>query len=130
MSRFPSFGQLSRSYSSAVADAKFWGRLQEETEFRRSDGAPFSVFSTAEQAPVDRVGDMPVDRARALLASFSTASSTVLELAATVHWLAFEEKVPDWRAEIEIRKKGKTSGGRLDKAIALLREIGLAPVRG
>jgi len=44
-----------------------------------------------------------------------------------VHWLAFVEKVPDWRAEIEVRKAGKTSNGRLDKALELLGELNLAP---
>jgi uncharacterized protein YwgA len=120
------YGPYSEVVSDAVTDAKFWGHLEEAVSFRLSDGAPYSSYKAAIAAP-DSLGDMSADDARRFLAKFNSCTSTVLELAATVHWLAFVEKVPNWRAEIEVRKAGKTDKGRLDKALALLRDIGLAP---
>ncbi|WP_413991914.1 hypothetical protein ACMDCR_07420 [Labrys okinawensis] len=122
------YGPYSEAVSDAVTDAKFWGKLEEATDFRKSDGAPYSTFKTQAAGDVLALGRIEADRARELLTRFSGQSSTVLELAATVHWLAFHEKVADWRAEIEVRKVGKTGNGRLAKAVALLKELGIAPV--
>lgn len=121
------YGPYSEALSDAVNDAKFWGYLQEETGFRKSDGAPFSTFKTSSPYAEGSLGGLSADRVRELLRQFAGQSSTVLELAATVHWLAFKEKVPDWRSEIEVRKAGKTSGGRLDQAVELLRQLQIAP---
>ena len=121
------YGPYSEAVSDAVVDAKFWGKLEEATDFRKSDGAPYSTFKAQAADDVVALGEMDADRARDLLARFAGQSSTVLELAATVHWLAFQERVADWRAEIEVRKSGKTGNGRLEKAVALLRELGIAP---
>jgi hypothetical protein len=54
-------------------------------------------------------------------------SATVLELAATIHWLAFIEEIEDWRSELRRRKGVKTEQGRADSALALLGELGIAP---
>jgi uncharacterized protein YwgA len=121
------YGPYSEAVSDAINDAKFWGNLAEETNFRKSDGAPFSTFITSNSAPDDFLGGLTHDRARELLRLLDSQSSTVLELAATIHWLAFVENVPNWREEIEVRKAGKTGGGRLEKALTLLGELGLAP---
>jgi uncharacterized protein len=120
------YGPYSEAVSDAVTDAKFWGRIKEDVSFRVADGAPYSSFMSEAAAPV-MLGDMSAGAAQPLLLKFVSYTSTVLELAATVHWLAEVEKVPDWRAEIQVRKAGKTGNGRLEKALGLLREIGLAP---
>jgi uncharacterized protein len=120
------YGPYSEEVSDAVTDAKFWGKLSESVNFRVADGAPYSTFKASGQAPVS-LGKLSVEEARQYLDKFAACSSTVLELAATVHWLAFVEAVPDWRAEIEKRKVGKTGNGRLEKAVSLLSDIGLAP---
>ncbi len=122
------YGPYSEAISDAVTDAKFWGHISEVVSFRVADGAPYSSFKTQPEAsePV-QLGELSAEKAKLYLAKFSGCTSTVLELAATVHWLAFVEKVPDWRAEIEVRKAGKTSNGRLEKAIQLLTELGLQP---
>ncbi|MGO4333463.1 hypothetical protein AB4037_01030 [Labrys sp. KB_33_2] len=121
------YGPYSEAVSDAVTDAKFWSRLEEATVFRKSDGAPYSTFKTEAVGDMPALGGIDTDRARTLLMRFAGVSSTVLELAATVHWLAFNEKVADWRAEIEVRKAGKTDNGRLEKAVTLLKELGIAP---
>lgn len=124
------YGPYSEAISDAVTDAKFWGHISEAVSFRVADGAPYSSFKTHSEAPEPaQLGDLSAEDARGYLAKFAGCTSTVLELAATVHWLAFIEKVPDWRAEIQVRKAGKTDNGRLDKALVLLSDLGLAPTR-
>jgi uncharacterized protein YwgA len=120
------YGPYSEAVSDAVTDAKFWGHIKESVSFRVADGAPYSSFKSDGHAPL-QLGDLSAEDAKRYLAKFAGHTSTVLELAATVHWLAFKERHPDWRSEIEVRKAGKTSDGRLDKALVLLREINLAP---
>jgi uncharacterized protein len=120
------YGPYSEAVSDAVTDAKFWGRIEEAVSFRVSDGAPYSAFKTKTDAPAS-LGALGEDDARRFLEKFADCTSTVLELAATVHWLAFVEKVPDWRAEVEVRKAGKTGNGRLENAVALLRDLELSP---
>lgn len=120
------YGPYSEAVSDAIADAKFWGELEEVVNFRVVDGAPYSTFKTSADAP-EEIGELDAENARYYLERFAGCSSTVLELAATVHWLAFVENVPDWRAEIEVRKAGKTGNGRLQQALSLLTDIGLSP---
>lgn len=120
------YGPYSEAVSDAVTDAKFWGNLKEAVNFRVADGAPYSTFATSTQAPVS-LGNLSGEKARGYLEKFAGCTSTVLELAATVHWLAFKEQVPDWRSELEVRKAGKTGNGRVEQALALLRSVGLSP---
>ena len=120
------YGPYSEAVSDAVTDAKFWGKLKEAVSFRVADGAPYSTFKTSNPAPA-QLGNLSADNARHYLGKFAECSSTVLELAATAHWLDFKEHVPDWRAELEVRKAGKTGSGRLEQAVALLRSLGLPP---
>jgi len=122
------YGPYSEAVSDAVADAKFWDHLQEAIEFRRIDGAPFSIFrATSDASKLQKLGGIAASRARELLARFNYESSTVLELAATIHWLAYVEKVADWRGELERRKPSKGKYGRFDKAMALLCDLNLMP---
>lgn len=122
------YGPYSEAISDAVTDAKFWGYISEAVSFRLADGAPYSSFKALPEIPEPtQLGELSAEDAKKYLVRFAGCTSTVLELAATVHWLAFVEKVPDWRAEIEVRKAGKTSNGRLDKALELLGDLKLAP---
>ena len=120
------YGPYSEAISDAVTDAKFWKKIEERVNFRAIDGAPYSSFKT--ESPVPNIlGDLQAEEAKRFLDKFASYKSTVLELAATIHWLAFVEKVPDWRAEVERRKADKIGNGRVDIAFNLLKEIGLAP---
>lgn len=123
------YGPYSEAVSDAVTDAKFWGHIKEAVSFRVTDGAPYSSFKTdkTENPEPAQLGSLNAEDAKQYLAKFAGHTSTVLELAATVHWLAFKEGHADWRDEIEVRKAGKTSNGRLDKALALLQDLHLAP---
>ncbi len=120
------YGPYSEAVSDAVTDAKFWGDIEEVVKFRVSDGAPYSTFKTSAARPA-KLGALDADDAHRYLDKLSGCTSTVLELAATVHWLSRVERVADWRSEIATRKAGKTGNGNLDKALTLLHEIGLPP---
>jgi uncharacterized protein YwgA len=121
------FGPFSDEVADGISDGKFAGRLEEKTDYRRSDGSPFSIFQTAKSsAEVGKLGSLPKEDAVRLLDRLNSKSSTVLELAATIHWLTIIEKVGDWRSELKRRKGSKTEGGRMDEAAGLLAEFGLA----
>jgi len=123
------YGPYSEDLWDAVSDAKLFEELREETTVSPDGWAtPYSVFKLNDpRKRPDVLGGLPADEASSLLAKLRGVNSTVLELAATVHWLACVERVPNWRTEIELRKAGKTGQGRLDGAVELLKDLGLAP---
>jgi uncharacterized protein len=123
------YGPYSRGLDSATADGKAFGLIEETFEHRQSDGAMYSVFNLSQAAPLDRqaYGDLGEERASELVGLFTRTNVTVLELAATVDWLWREEQCADWRGEVTKRKGAKTRHGRLDRALDLLRSIGLPP---
>lgn len=123
------YGPYSAELASATEDAKAFELIKEEFDFRGSDGAQYSIFTTnlAATSKPGALGRLKADRAQQLLQILGTQNATVLELAATIDWLWRHEKVGDWRSEVRRRKGVKTADGRLEVAVELLREIGLAP---
>jgi uncharacterized protein len=120
------FGPFSDEVANGISDSKFGGNLIEETENRMSDGSPFSIFKAAKPAEqINSVGRLPAEQAKRLLQRFAMSNATVLELAATIHWLSQIERVPDWRGELVRRKGSKTQNGRMDRAAALLNALGV-----
>lgn len=119
------YGPYSRDLDQAIDAAKALNGLQELTQRRVSDGAPYSVFRVHDGSVPDTLFGLPAERSRSLIQHMKTVSSTVIELAATIHWLVVVEKVPDWRTELRRRKGAKTEHGRTEDALRLLREIGL-----
>jgi uncharacterized protein YwgA len=120
------YGPYSEDVWDAVADAKFFEGLKEEVN--PTEPMPSSIFSLKGTRQLGSyIGNLEVSETVALLTKLRHVNSTVLELAATIHWLVFVEKVSDWRAEIERRKAGKTGYGRLSAAMRLLQELKLAP---
>jgi uncharacterized protein len=95
------------------------------------DGMPYSVFTLSAgekiKAPA-KLGRIRLDRARELIHAMKGASSTVLELAATIYWLVKKEKVADWKTELVRRKGVKTQKGRMDEAVGLLDRLGMSVV--
>ena len=123
------YGPYSRELDNATGDAKAFGMIEEKLEHRSSDGALFSRFQLASGVEPKAEIYRALGRARVgqIVADFAGTNVTVLELAATVDWLIQEENVRDWRAEITKRKGKKVLGGRLERAVALLGTLGLAP---
>lgn len=121
-------------YSEELADEAdsnvIFGQIREEVRRRVSDGVPYSVFSLTDlddDGDRNTLGDLPFAEARDALTAMGNYSATVLELAATIHWLSSIEQVDDWRGELVRRKGVKTEGGRADEALQLLTELELPP---
>lgn len=124
------YGPFSRQIDEAVDAAKAFDGLEEVVRHRQSDGAPFSVFQLSPDSdvvPNGTIGGLSTDVVRDLIKRMKGKTSTVIELAATIHWLATREKVADWRLELKRRKGVKTANGRDDEALAVLRELELDP---
>lgn len=123
------YGPYSRELDNAIGDAEAFELVREDFDHRKSDGAMYSIFSLrpGKSAKDEAYGKLGRYRTSELVGQFASTNVTVLELAATVDWLWRYENVADWRAEITKRKGRKVQGGRLDKAVDLLRSLGLPP---
>jgi len=119
------YGPYSDDLAEVVEDDVIFGRVKAERR-RRSDGVPYVVYRAAPgDAASESVFEQP--KINAALQAMQRSSATVLELAATIHWLAFVEKVGNWEAELVRRKGIKTEEGREGKALALLKSLQIAP---
>jgi uncharacterized protein YwgA len=121
------YGPYSRDLDCATLDAKAFDLVVERFDHRQSDGAMYSIFEVKTAPKDEAYGELGRDRATELARKFAQTNVTVLELAATVDWLWWQERYADWRSEITKRKAVKVQGGRLERALALLNEIGLSP---
>ncbi len=121
------YGPYSRDLDSAILDAEAFDKIEEKFERRKSDGARYSVFVSKIKNDAYDYSFLASPELRARVLELASINVTVLELAATAHWLFKEEKVSDWKAEIVRRKGSKTEGGRLDDATRLLGRLGLEP---
>lgn len=117
------YGPYSRDLDSAILDAEAFGLVKEDYGYRKSDGARYSVFVQGTEGK--EFSCLKDNDLRNIAKRLAAESVTVLELAATAHWLAEFEKVDDWKAEIRRRKGSKTENGRLEEATKLLAEVGL-----
>lgn len=122
------YGPYSEELSDQVHDDIVFQRIKDVTKHRASDGVPYVVFK-AEQAgdgakPTAHLASDTLSRA---ISEFSGTSATILELAATIHWLAEVEGIQDWKTELVKRKGAKTANGRSDKAFSLLSKLKLPP---
>lgn len=123
------YGPFSRDLDNAIADAEAFGFVEQEFGRRQVDGARYSIFKlTAEEFEYpEKIGQLNEAALEGYLQTFAETNVTVLELAATANWLAEEEQRDDWQEALHRRKGPKVDGGRLDRALALLRDVGLPP---
>jgi uncharacterized protein YwgA len=121
------YGPYSRDLDSAILDAEAFGKIKEDFERRKSDGARYSVFTSILNGDRHDFSFLTDSRLRDRAKELASVNVTVLELAATAHWLFEEEKITDWKTEIVRRKGAKTQNGRLDEATRLLQHLGLSP---
>jgi uncharacterized protein YwgA len=123
------YGPYSRNLDNAAADAKAFSFVAERIEHRVSDGASYSIFDVpgGVEPKAEACGKLGRERTSELVDVFANTNVTVLELAATIDWLWRFEKVADWRSELARRKGAKVGGGRLDRAVGLLRDLNLSP---
>lgn len=116
------YGPYSEDLADAVEDEVVFRRVDVETR-RRADGVPFFVFR-ARQSEAAPSFAPKIDSA---VKAMQSRSATVLELAATIHWLAFVEGLKNWREELTRRKGAKVEQGRADDALRLLQELNISP---
>ena len=121
------FGPYSRELDDALAEAHSENLVQETKAKRQSDGATYSLFEAKQSNKHVSFGRLTQQQAKDFIAKFTQTNVTVLELAATAHWLCNAEKIDDWEAEIVRRKGVKTENGRLERAVNLLAELKLMP---
>lgn len=121
------YGPYSRDLDAAVFDAEAFGLVEEKHDRRKLDGARYSIFELKADAGPHEFFYLSDARLRHIVKRLAPVNATVLEFAATAHWLAASEKIKDWTAEIIRRKGSKASEGRLAEATRLLAELGLPP---
>lgn len=123
------YGPFSADLADQLDEDVVFGRVIEVPMRRASDGVPFSAYRAgkSDSKNSDKLGDVAVEMVKAALTVMQQRSATILELAATIHWLRSVEGIDDWRSELLSRKGAKTENGRADKALDLLKELGLAP---
>ncbi len=120
------YGPYSRDLDNAILDAEAFDLVEEKFQHRVTDGAKYSVFESSKPFEENIFGSS-IPKGKDLIKDFSKTNVTVLELAATAHWLLEIEKVSNWQVEIKNRKGSKTESGRLEEAIELLKKINLKP---
>jgi uncharacterized protein len=123
------YGPYSRVLDDALDRAKALHGIKEMSRARR-DGALYSVFQSNRPGYdlPEKIGDLKSSDAQKLIGIMKPRTATVLELAATIHWLFFVEKIVNWRDELVRRKGVKTEGDRTEQALELLSELELSPV--
>ena len=125
------YGPYSEDLAERVEDDVIFGHLHADQRRRLSDGVPYTAYSAETPGDGDTLeAHMPADRIRTALAEMQRRSATVLELAATIHWLAVMEGVPDWKTELIRRKGAKTNNNRDQLAVELLQTLELPPAVG
>jgi uncharacterized protein len=125
------YGPFSDDLAEQVDDDVIFGHLEAVQRRRQSDGVPYVVYRARAAGEGDRLdAHLAVARIEGALADMQRYSATVLELAATIHWLAVTERLPEWREELVRRKGAKTQNGRDRLALELLNALGLPPAVG
>jgi len=121
------YGPYSEDLSSAVEDAQAFDVLDEEVKRRASDGMRYSVYTSKSTPRISGslFGSLGVSKATRYTQMLKDEDATVLELAATIHWLRHREKVANWKAELEKRKGIKTKNGRTERASRILQQLGI-----
>lgn len=119
------YGPYSAELSDNISMALIFDEVNEDVRRRMSDGVPYSVFSSkSETSSLYR--DF-VKESSDLIKSLRDENSTVLELAATIHWLNHKEGFSGdqlWE-ELKVRKGPKVNPGNISEAKRVLEYAGL-----
>ncbi len=124
---YHNFGPYSEDLARALLLARILDKTIEEKKVANGWGF-YSTYSVVQKdVPLPgKIGNIPADTIQAYIRDMKKKSSVEIELAATIHWLRKKEMVEDWRSELKIRKASKAQDTSIEKAEALLAEIGLA----
>ena len=122
------YGPYSEELAEQVDDDVVFGYIEARQHRRQSDGVPYISYHAAAPGLGEPLETrLAPERTREALTRLQSHSATVLELAATIHWLAVAERCSDWTSELARRKGAKVQNGRDQKAMELLRALGLPP---
>ena len=122
------YGPYSEDLADEVEGDRIFGRIKADQKYRQRDGVPYVVYGVGDPSKGDPTDRHPFpDDLREALAEMNRCSATVLELAATMHWLKVVEHLDNWRAELNKRKGVKAEEGRDNEALELLRKLELPP---
>lgn len=125
------YGPYSENLAERVEDDVIFGHLHADQRRRLSDGVPYVAYRANGAGDGEKPDQhMSPDRMQIALHEMQRRSATVLELAATIHWLTVVEGLSDWMTELVRRKGAKTGNGRDQQALELLRTLGLPPTIG
>ncbi|HXV22958.1 MAG TPA: hypothetical protein VED46_01750, partial [Alphaproteobacteria bacterium] len=100
------YGPYSEGLAEQVEDDFIFKKLDIEPRRRARDGVPYVIFRASGSGDGELIDSRAsARRVRELLPELNRELVTVLELAATMHWIASVENRPDWRKEL-VRRKG------------------------
>lgn len=121
------YGPYSRELAASLDRGVAFDEI-EERELETGYGTTYSAFRWKKRVrkPADSVGTLSMTEARACVDMLKKQSSVILELAATIHWLACKEEVGDWRNELKARKALKATDQNIKRARRVLHDMGLA----
>lgn len=120
------YGPYSFKLAAGCADAIEERRL--EMEERRGQRGRYRVFKTGESRR--SIGALSADDTRRIVQRLKDSTDLVLELAATIVFLREEggyRKMEDAIVETRIRKVQKATDERMERALSLVHDLGLAP---
>lgn len=118
-------GPYSFELADGWEDAKAEGEIEIKEKLGRYDVSYLSFEQKESDDDPDSLGKLSVTDARERLEKMAEASDTVLELAAAIVYLTREGYAERPIEELKIRKPLKATDGRIDKAVALLCDLGL-----
>lgn len=121
------YGPYAFDLAAGCADACEDRRIRIERRPGRH-GVRYAIFSTGESP--GRIGALSAERARRIVAKMKPCTDLVLEIAATIVFLRDEggyAKNEVAIAETRTRKAQKATDERMEKALSLLRDLGLMP---
>lgn len=120
------YGPYSFDLVDGLTDACAERRIEIEERPGRY-GVPYAIFKLTGDESSERLGDMPASKVRPLIGRMEHVSDIVLELAATIVFLREEAGYPGDQAieEAKARKPLKATDQRIDRALALLANLGL-----
>lgn len=125
------YGPYSFDLAAGSHDARAEGQIVIEERLGRHHGVRYAIFKSGSEAGAPAcLGKLSAEKARAVLNATRGVSDVVLELAATIvflrdEWDYYGKGTVDAVDETRKRKSLKATDERMEKALELLRNLGL-----
>lgn len=120
------YGPYSEDLARSLDYAEMVDQAVREEPRHTSSGSTFIAYILERETdPVDSIGEMDWDTAKNHISIMKKETSIVIELAATIHWLRYKEKVGEWKSELRRRKTSKAEPALVARAESLLTALQL-----